>query len=108
MLFSTGWVLLALAAFYAVVDILGFRRWTFPLIVVGMNSILIYVMSELLPTGLSAACERTWETATSLCGVSCRRLFAAGRRDLAAGDHVAGLLLVLSAEDFYSDLKRAE
>jgi predicted acyltransferase len=48
-LFSTGWVLLILASFYAVVDTLGFRRWTFPFIVVGMNSILIYVMAELLP-----------------------------------------------------------
>ena len=48
-LFSTGWVLLALAGFYAIVDILGFRRWTFPFVVVGMNSILIYVMAELLP-----------------------------------------------------------
>ena len=48
-LFSTGWVLLTLASFYAVVDILGFRRWTFPFVVVGMNSILIYVMAELLP-----------------------------------------------------------
>ena len=48
-LFSTGWVLLALAGFYVVINILGFRRWTFPLVVVGMNSILIYVMSQLLP-----------------------------------------------------------
>jgi heparan-alpha-glucosaminide N-acetyltransferase len=48
-LFSTGWVLLALAGFFAVVDILGFRRWTFPFVVVGMNSILIYVMAELMP-----------------------------------------------------------
>jgi predicted acyltransferase len=46
-LFSTGWVLLILAAFYAVVDLLGYRRWTFPLIVVGMNSITMYVMAEL-------------------------------------------------------------
>ncbi|HTU24490.1 MAG TPA: hypothetical protein VMF30_03775 [Pirellulales bacterium] len=49
-LFSTGWVLLALALLYAVVDIFGFRRWAFPFIVVGMNSILIYVMAELLPS----------------------------------------------------------
>ncbi len=48
-LFSTGWVLLVLAGFYAIVDILGLRRWTFPFVVVGMNSILIYVMAELMP-----------------------------------------------------------
>ncbi len=46
-LFSTGWTCLILAAFYGVVDILKFRRWTFPLVVVGMNSITMYVMEEL-------------------------------------------------------------
>ncbi len=42
---------MALAFFYAIVDLLGFRRWTFPFIVVGMNSILIYCMAELLLPG---------------------------------------------------------
>ncbi len=46
-LFSTGWTCLFLAAFYGVVDILKFRWWTFPLIVVGMNSITMYVLEEL-------------------------------------------------------------
>ena len=43
-LFSTGWVLLFLAAWYYVVDLRGYRRWTFPLLVVGMNSIAMYVL----------------------------------------------------------------
>ena len=60
-MFSTGWVLLTLAGFYAVVDILGFRRWTFPFVVVGMNSILIYVMAELMPELVHlAVCKRIW------------------------------------------------
>ncbi len=46
-LFSTGWTCLILAAFFGVVDILGFRKWTFPLVVVGMNSITTYVLAEL-------------------------------------------------------------
>jgi predicted acyltransferase len=46
-LFSTGWTLLILAAFYGVVDVLKYRRWTFPLVVVGMNSITMYCMEEL-------------------------------------------------------------
>ena len=46
-IFSTGWMLLILAAFYGIVDLLGFRRWTFPFIVVGMNSITMYCMAEL-------------------------------------------------------------
>jgi predicted acyltransferase len=44
-LFSTGWCCLILAALYAVIDMLGWRRWSFPLVVVGMNSIAIYCMS---------------------------------------------------------------
>jgi heparan-alpha-glucosaminide N-acetyltransferase len=46
-LFSTGWTLLILAGFYGVVDLLEFRRWTFPLVVVGMNSIVMYCLAEL-------------------------------------------------------------
>jgi predicted acyltransferase len=47
-LFSGGWCCLILASFYAVVDVQGYRRWTFPLLVVGVNSIAIYCMSQLL------------------------------------------------------------
>ena len=43
-LFSAGWVVLLLAAFYAVIDLRGSRRWTMPLVVVGMNSIAMYVL----------------------------------------------------------------
>jgi len=46
-LFSGGWCLLLLAGFYAVVDVLGLRRWAFPLAVVGMNSIAAYLMAHL-------------------------------------------------------------
>ena len=48
-LYSGGWCLLILAAFYGVVDIRRHRWWTFPLLVVGMNSITMYCMAELLP-----------------------------------------------------------
>ena len=44
-LYSGGWVILILAGFYALIELKGWRRWAFPLIVVGMNSIAIYVMS---------------------------------------------------------------
>jgi heparan-alpha-glucosaminide N-acetyltransferase len=46
-LYSAGWTFWFLAAFYAVIDLGGHRRWAFPLIVVGMNSIAIYMMSQL-------------------------------------------------------------
>lgn len=38
-------MLFLLAAFYAVMEWKGWRRWAFPLLVVGMNSIAVYVMS---------------------------------------------------------------
>jgi len=44
-LYSGGLVILILAGFYALIDWKGWRRWAFPLVVVGMNSIAIYVMS---------------------------------------------------------------
>ena len=33
-----------MAAFYAVIDVAGLKRWAFPLIVIGMNSIAMYVL----------------------------------------------------------------
>lgn len=44
-LYSGGWVVLILAGFYALIDWKGWRGWGFPLVVVGMNSIAIYVMA---------------------------------------------------------------
>ena len=46
-LFSGGCCFLLLAAFYAVIDGYGWRRWTFPLAVIGMNSIAAYCMAHL-------------------------------------------------------------
>jgi predicted acyltransferase len=43
-LYSGGWCFLILAGFYGIVDGLGWRRLFFPLIVIGMNSIAIYVL----------------------------------------------------------------
>jgi predicted acyltransferase len=47
-LYSTGWCCLILMSFYGIIDVLGFRRWAFPLVVVGMNSIAIYFMGQTL------------------------------------------------------------
>lgn len=44
-LYSGGLIILILAAFYAAMDLRGWKRWAFPLIVIGANSIAIYVMS---------------------------------------------------------------
>ncbi|MBX7208704.1 MAG: DUF5009 domain-containing protein [Verrucomicrobiaceae bacterium] len=46
-LFSGGWVLLLLAFFFWLVEIAGQKKLVFPLVVVGMNSIFIYVAKQL-------------------------------------------------------------
>jgi predicted acyltransferase len=43
-LYSGGWCLLMMAAFYTLVDVMDWKRWTFPLVVIGMNSIAMYVL----------------------------------------------------------------
>jgi heparan-alpha-glucosaminide N-acetyltransferase len=45
-IYSTGWCLVLLALFYGMIDMAGTRWWYFPMIVVGMNSIAIYVMAH--------------------------------------------------------------
>jgi predicted acyltransferase len=46
-LWSAGWCFLILAGAYYVIDMLGWRRWAFPLVVIGMNSIAAYCLYEL-------------------------------------------------------------
>ena len=48
-LFSGGWCFLMLAAFHAATDAVGYGGWSYPLRVIGANSILIYVVAH-LPT----------------------------------------------------------
>jgi predicted acyltransferase len=43
-IFSAGWAALFLAAWYALIDVRGWTRWAFPFLVVGMNSIAMYVI----------------------------------------------------------------
>jgi predicted acyltransferase len=46
-LYSGGWVMLVAAALYWIVYIRNMHRWTFPFVVVGMNSILMYLFAAL-------------------------------------------------------------
>ena len=48
-LFSGGWCVLLLAAFFKVVDCKGYRRLALPLRVVGMNSVFAYAMHRAYP-----------------------------------------------------------
>src|SRR5438270_6509269 len=57
-LYSGGWVLLIVAALYALMEWKGWQRWAFPLLVVGMNSIAVYVMSWTMVNFFSNALDR--------------------------------------------------
>jgi len=46
-IFSAGWTCLLLGGFYGTIDLKGYRGWSFPLLVVGMNSIAMYCMAHL-------------------------------------------------------------
>ena len=47
-LYSAGWTFAMLAGFFWIIDIQGWRRWALPLVIVGMNSIAMYCMSQLM------------------------------------------------------------
>ncbi len=53
-MFSAGWTFWFLGLFYWVIDMRGFRRLAFPMVIVGMNSILVYCVAHLTDSWLSA------------------------------------------------------
>lgn len=57
-LYSGGLVILILAGFYALIELKGWLRWAFPLVVVGMNSIAVYVMSWTMSRFFGNALDR--------------------------------------------------
>jgi len=48
-LFSGGLCFLFLAAFCWIIEARGFKKWAFPLVVIGMNSIAAYLIAHLMP-----------------------------------------------------------
>ena len=42
-LFTSGWSFLLMALFYWIIDVKGYKKWTFFLVVIGMNAITIWV-----------------------------------------------------------------
>jgi predicted acyltransferase len=45
-MFVGGWSLVFLSVFYLVIDVAGYRKWAFPFVLIGVNSILIYLAAE--------------------------------------------------------------
>lgn len=46
-LYAGGWSYLLLAAFYWIIDVKGYKKWSFPFVVIGMNAIAVYVATHL-------------------------------------------------------------
>ncbi len=61
-LFSAGCSFLILAALHYIVDVRLWRRWTFPFVVVGMNSLAFYLMRHALETPLADFLKRHFGT----------------------------------------------
>lgn len=54
-LFSGGVCFLMLAAFAWIIEAKGYRKWAFPFVVIGMNSIAAYLIAHLLPEFLTSS-----------------------------------------------------
>jgi len=50
-LWAGGWSILLLALFYYLIDVLGWRRWSFFFVVIGMNAIVAYMAPRIIPFG---------------------------------------------------------
>jgi predicted acyltransferase len=46
-LYSAGLSFLMLTLFYLIIDVWGFKKWSFPFVVIGMNAIAVYVATHL-------------------------------------------------------------
>jgi predicted acyltransferase len=47
-LYAAGWSLLLLAAFYWLIDVMGFKKWAFFFVVIGVNPITIYFLQGIV------------------------------------------------------------
>jgi len=54
-LYSAGFVILGLLFFYWAVEVKGWTRWTYVLVVVGMNSIFAYIIFQLARSSVEEA-----------------------------------------------------
>ena len=78
-LVAGGWSMMALAIFYFIIDVKGYRNWSRPLVWIGTNSILIYVAahglvnfessSQFLFGGLISLTPAAWHSALLWTGV---------------------------------------
>ena len=99
-LWAAGWSYLLLALFYLLIDVIGFRRWAFPFVVIGMNAITIYVAHAFVPFE---------KIAESLVGGLAAHLGLGGTAFDRVHDGVARVATAVSsvpAQDLLADLSR--
>lgn len=87
-LFSGGWCLLFMAGFYLVIDLWGRKRWSFPLVVIGMNSIAAYCLALLSGNFIS-------KTLWTHLGANVFRLFGSPYEPLVHGALIVAVMWLL-------------
>jgi predicted acyltransferase len=85
-LYAGGWSAFLFALFYLVIDVLGYKRWSMPLVWIGTNSIFIYMAahgvinfeytSQFLFGGLMHQVPEVWHQALLWTGVALIQLSA--------------------------------
>lgn len=46
---SAGWACVGLLVFYWVIDVVGWKKWSFPFVVIGVNAVAIYLGVSIVP-----------------------------------------------------------
>lgn len=65
-LWCAGWSAILLALFHLVIDVLGWRRWAHPFVVLGANAITIYLLQRFVPFERIAAGMTDWLVESAL------------------------------------------
>ncbi len=87
-LYSGGWCFLLLGTFYKLVDLCGGRRWSFVLVVIGMNSIAAYLIAALFRPFIA-------KNLTTHLGADVFRIFGPAYEPLVHGLAVLGLMWLI-------------
>ncbi len=67
--YTAGWSCLVLGILYWLIEVRGYRRWAFPIVVFGMNAIALYVVTGLFVRWIMLSWKVPWGgTAISLTG----------------------------------------
>ncbi|MEY4646913.1 MAG: hypothetical protein RIQ98_749 [Bacteroidota bacterium] len=52
-LFTGGWAILLLSFLYYLIDVLGYQKWTKPFVIFGVNPMLVFFFSGIIPRALN-------------------------------------------------------